>query len=100
MRGPEWMTENVMTKPVPGIADGVIRYREDIVNGLEKGARSLYRQCWKGRNFGKLIVRVTPYAASHRCIPQPIQSSPAVPIISNLPKFAPPVRISCKQINS
>jgi NADPH-dependent curcumin reductase CurA len=45
-----------------GIADGRIRYREDIVDGLEKAPEAFIGML-EGRNFGKLIVRVD---ASHR----------------------------------
>src|SRR5262249_55416975 len=40
-----------------GIADGRVRYREDIVDGLEK-APEAFIGLLEGRNFGKLIVRV------------------------------------------
>jgi len=40
-----------------GIADGRIRYREDIVDGLER-APGAFIGMLEGRNFGKLIVRV------------------------------------------
>src|SRR5438876_9888429 len=40
-----------------GIADGRIRYREDIVNGLEKAAEAFIGML-EGRNFGKVLVRV------------------------------------------
>ena len=40
-----------------GIADGCIRYREDIVDGLEN-APEAFMGMLEGRNFGKLIVRV------------------------------------------
>ena len=40
-----------------GIADGRIRYREDIVDGLEKAPEALIGML-DGRNFGKVIVRV------------------------------------------
>jgi NADPH-dependent curcumin reductase CurA len=40
-----------------GIADGSIRYREDIVDGLEN-APEAFIGIPDGRNFGKLIVRV------------------------------------------
>ncbi len=39
------------------VADGRIRYREDIVNGLEKAPEAFIGML-EGRNFGKLIVRV------------------------------------------
>jgi NADPH-dependent curcumin reductase CurA len=41
-----------------GIADGRIRYREDIVDGLER-APEAFIGLLDGKNFGKLIVRVT-----------------------------------------
>jgi NADPH-dependent curcumin reductase len=40
-----------------GIADGSIRYREDIVDGLEKAPEAFIAML-EGRNFGKAIVRV------------------------------------------
>jgi len=40
-----------------GIAEGRIRYREDIVDGLEKAPEAFIGML-EGRNFGKLIVRV------------------------------------------
>ena len=40
-----------------GIADGRIRYLEDIVEGLENAPGALIGML-EGRNFGKLIVRV------------------------------------------
>lgn len=41
------------------LAEGRIRYREDIVDGLEN-ARDAFRGLLEGRNFGKLVVRVSP----------------------------------------
>jgi NADPH-dependent curcumin reductase len=40
-----------------GIADGRIRYRKDLVDGLEKAPEAFIGML-EGRNFGKLIVRV------------------------------------------
>jgi NADPH-dependent curcumin reductase CurA len=40
-----------------GIADGRIRYREDIVDGLDKAPEAFIGML-EGRNFGKLIIRV------------------------------------------
>jgi NADPH-dependent curcumin reductase CurA len=40
-----------------GIADGRIRYREDIVDGLDKAPEAFIGML-EGRNFGKLITRV------------------------------------------
>jgi NADPH-dependent curcumin reductase len=41
-----------------GIADGRIRYREDFVDGLENAPETFIGML-EGRNFGKLIVRVS-----------------------------------------
>jgi NADPH-dependent curcumin reductase CurA len=40
-----------------GIADGRIRYREDLVDGLERAPEAFIAML-EGRNFGKLIGRV------------------------------------------
>ena len=39
------------------IADGRIRYREDIVDGLEKAPEAFIGML-EGRNFGKAVVRI------------------------------------------
>ena len=45
-------------KTVPaGIADGRIRYREDITDGLEN-APATFMGMLQGRNFGKTLIRV------------------------------------------
>jgi NADPH-dependent curcumin reductase CurA len=44
-----------------GIADGRIRYREDITDGLEN-APAAFMGLLQGRNFGKALVRVAPAA--------------------------------------
>jgi NADPH-dependent curcumin reductase CurA len=41
----------------PLVRDGRIKYREDIVSGLESAPRALIGLL-KGENFGKLLVRV------------------------------------------
>jgi NADPH-dependent curcumin reductase CurA len=41
------------------IADGRIRYREDITDGLEN-APAAFIGMLEGRNFGKALVRVAP----------------------------------------
>jgi NADPH-dependent curcumin reductase CurA len=41
------------------VADGSVRYREDVVDGLEN-APEAFRGMLAGRNFGKLLVRVGP----------------------------------------
>src|SRR5262245_20531600 len=43
----------------PLVASGQLKYREDIVDGLESAPSALIR-LFEGRNFGKLIVRVSP----------------------------------------
>jgi NADPH-dependent curcumin reductase CurA len=40
-----------------GIADGRIRYREDITEGLEN-APAAFMGLLEGKNFGKALVRV------------------------------------------
>jgi NADPH-dependent curcumin reductase len=40
-----------------GIGDGHIRYREDIVDGLENAPEAFIGML-DGRNFGKVVVRV------------------------------------------
>jgi NADPH-dependent curcumin reductase CurA len=41
------------------LQEGRLKWREDIVNGLEQAPSALPR-LYEGRNFGKLIVRVSP----------------------------------------
>jgi len=43
----------------PLVRDGRIKYREDMVNGLENAPRALIGLL-RGENFGKFIVRVSP----------------------------------------
>ena len=43
----------------PWVSDGSLRYREDIVDGLENAPDAL-NGLLRGRNFGKLLVRVGP----------------------------------------
>jgi NADPH-dependent curcumin reductase len=43
----------------PLVREGKLRYREDIVDGLEAAPRALIG-LFEGRNFGKLLVRVSP----------------------------------------
>jgi NADPH-dependent curcumin reductase len=43
------------------VADGSVRYREDVVDGLES-APEAFRGLLVGRNVGKLLVRVAPEA--------------------------------------
>jgi NADPH-dependent curcumin reductase CurA len=43
----------------PMVRDGRIKYREDIVDGLENAPRALIGLL-RGENFGKLVVRVAP----------------------------------------
>lgn len=41
------------------VRDGVVRYREDVIEGLENAPRG-FIGLLEGRNFGKLLVRVAP----------------------------------------
>ena len=41
------------------VADGSVRYREDVVEGLDS-APEAFRGLLTGANFGKLLVRVSP----------------------------------------
>jgi NADPH-dependent curcumin reductase CurA len=41
------------------VSDGAIKYREDVIEGLESAPEAL-RRLFEGRNFGKLLVRVSP----------------------------------------
>jgi NADPH-dependent curcumin reductase CurA len=41
------------------VRDGTLKYREDIVEGLEAAPAALL-QLFEGKNFGKLLVRVSP----------------------------------------
>jgi NADPH-dependent curcumin reductase CurA len=43
----------------PWVKDGSLRYREDVVDGLEN-AVSAFIGLLEGKNFGKLLVRVGP----------------------------------------
>ncbi len=46
-------------RDMPGwVADGSVRYREDVVDGLEN-APEAFRGMLAGRNFGKVLVRVS-----------------------------------------
>jgi NADPH-dependent curcumin reductase CurA len=48
-----------MHECAPLVREGKLRYREDIVEGLEAAPRALIG-LFEGRNFGKLMVRVSP----------------------------------------
>jgi NADPH-dependent curcumin reductase CurA len=41
------------------VREGRLKYREDVVEGLERAPEALLR-LFEGRNFGKLLVRVSP----------------------------------------
>jgi len=43
------------------LREGRVRYREDVVDGLEKAPRALIGLL-RGENFGKMLVRVAPEA--------------------------------------
>jgi NADPH-dependent curcumin reductase len=51
--------EDFLREVGAGIADGSIRYREDVVDGLDKAPKAFIGML-DGRNFGKLIVHVGP----------------------------------------
>jgi NADPH-dependent curcumin reductase CurA len=54
----ERMTEwRAMAEPL--IANGSLKYREDVVDGLENAPEAL-SGILAGRNFGKLLIRVAP----------------------------------------
>ena len=46
-------------RPPPGCKAGQIKYKEDIVDGLEN-APTAFLKLFDGSNFGKLLVRVSP----------------------------------------
>ncbi|HEY0181308.1 MAG TPA: NADP-dependent oxidoreductase [Rhodopila sp.] len=55
---PERLTEwRAMAEPL--VADGSLVYREDVIDGLENAPEAL-TGILTGRNFGKLLVRVSP----------------------------------------
>ena len=41
------------------LKDGTIKFREDIVDGLENAPQA-FTGLLEGKNFGKLVVRVAP----------------------------------------
>jgi hypothetical protein len=43
----------------PLVRDGKIKYRHDVVDGLDAAPAALIG-LFEGRNFGKLMVRVSP----------------------------------------
>ncbi|WP_131105791.1 NADP-dependent oxidoreductase [Ornithinimicrobium sufpigmenti] len=53
------MYEDFLTDATGWVQDGTLRYREDIVDGLEN-APEAFAGMLQGKNFGKLLVRVTP----------------------------------------
>lgn len=53
-RYPEFLRE-----AVPWVQQGKIKYREDVVEGLENTVEA-FRGLLQGKNFGKLLVRVSP----------------------------------------
>ena len=51
-----------LTEMTAWLHEGRIKYREDVVEGLENAPRELFRLL-KGENFGKKIIRVNPEPA-------------------------------------
>jgi NADPH-dependent curcumin reductase CurA len=51
------LDEDFLREVSAGIADGRIRYREDIAEGLERAPEAFIGML-AGRNFGKVLVRV------------------------------------------
>jgi NADPH-dependent curcumin reductase CurA len=47
------------------VRDGALKYREDVVDGLERAPAALIGLL-RGENFGKMLVRVGPEPASVR----------------------------------
>jgi len=47
------------------LADGRLKYREDVVEGLDQ-APTAFLRLFEGRNFGKLMVRVSPDPTRHK----------------------------------
>lgn len=53
------MYEDFLAEATEWLQDGALRYREDIVDGLEN-APEAFAGMLQGKNFGKLLVRVAP----------------------------------------
>jgi hypothetical protein len=53
------------------VGEGRIKYREDVVEGLENAPRALIGLL-RGENFGKLLVQVAP-ATTQRCCGRRVQ---------------------------
>lgn len=51
------------TMAAPWVLDGSLRYREDVIDGLERAPEAL-TGILGGQNFGKLLVRVAPERAA------------------------------------
>lgn len=49
---------------VQWLREGKVKYREDVVEGLEN-AVTAFKGLFRGHNFGKLLVRVAPERAKH-----------------------------------
>jgi NADPH-dependent curcumin reductase CurA len=54
-----------LQEATPLVRDGRIKYREDIVEGLDQAPSALIG-LFEGRNFGKMLVRVTPDPTARR----------------------------------
>jgi NADPH2:quinone reductase len=51
------MHEDFLTEASAWVRDGRLRYREDVVDGLENAPEAFIGML-QGKNFGKLLVRV------------------------------------------
>jgi NADPH-dependent curcumin reductase CurA len=47
-----------LARATPWVQDGSLKYREDIVDGLENAPEAFIGML-QGKNFGKLLVRVS-----------------------------------------
>ena len=50
---------NTAPMAAPLVREGLLKYREDIVEGIDS-APEAFIGLLQGRNFGKLLVRLTP----------------------------------------
>jgi NADPH-dependent curcumin reductase CurA len=53
------LMDEFLARATPWVRDGSLKYREDIVDGLENAPEAFIGML-QGKNFGKLLVRVSP----------------------------------------